>query len=280
MSDLTYYSTGTISVGSGSTSVTGAGTAWLTSGLRAGDRIYAAGNVGIIQSVNTNTSITLKRPFPVAVSGGNYDAEYVDDGARSLAAANQLVTTLSGGTLLSLAGLAGGANKLPYFDGVGSMAQSDLTAAARAILGLTGASGAKIPVVTGAGSAALRDIVGTVSQSGGVTTGAMFEVGSNANGHYQRTADGVQECWQPTGPAVTCDIAYGSVFRSAATTWTLPATMARGATNYSVSANANVNQRMAGARPVGVNTANFWHQSAVSSSDAVSTNLKAKGYWY
>ena len=40
------------------------------------------------------------------------------------------------------------------------------------------------------GTAAFSDIVGTVSQSGGVPTGSLFERGSNANGWYTNFADG------------------------------------------------------------------------------------------
>lgn|GEM_PF-1262624 len=39
------------------------------------------------------------------------------------------------------------------------------------------------------------NILGTVSQSGGVPTGAIIERGSNANGEYVRYADGTQICW-------------------------------------------------------------------------------------
>lgn len=39
------------------------------------------------------------------------------------------------------------------------------------------------------------EMVGTVSQSGGVPTGAIVERGSNANGEYVRFADGTQICW-------------------------------------------------------------------------------------
>jgi len=40
-----------------------------------------------------------------------------------------------------------------------------------------------------------RSILGTVSQAGGVPTGAIIERGSNANGEYVRFADGTQICW-------------------------------------------------------------------------------------
>lgn len=44
-------------------------------------------------------------------------------------------------------------------------------------------------------SAAAADIVGLVSQVGGVPTGAIIERGSNSNGNYVRFADGTQICW-------------------------------------------------------------------------------------
>lgn len=50
---------------------------------------------------------------------------------------------------------------------------------------------AKLPVT---GNAVIPNLVGTVSQSGGVPTGAIIERGSNANGEYVRFADGTQIC--------------------------------------------------------------------------------------
>ncbi|MCL4674607.1 MAG: hypothetical protein KJZ59_00905, partial [Pararhodobacter sp.] len=48
---------------------------------------------------------------------------------------------------------------------------------------------------TGAAQAFRRgNILGTVSQSGGVPTGAVIERGANANGEYVRLADGTQIC--------------------------------------------------------------------------------------
>ncbi|GGG77484.1 tail fiber protein [Salipiger pallidus] len=38
-------------------------------------------------------------------------------------------------------------------------------------------------------------VLGTVSQSDGVPTGALIERGSNANGSYRKYADGSMECW-------------------------------------------------------------------------------------
>ncbi len=69
------------------------------------------------------------------------------------------------------------------------------------------------------------NILGTVSQSGGVPTGAIIERGSNANGEYTRYADGTQECWSPiitsVGVAVTTAAAGG--FRGTQNEWQFPA---------------------------------------------------------
>ncbi|EPM0018483.1 hypothetical protein OE300_21225 [Pseudomonas aeruginosa] len=57
------------------------------------------------------------------------------------------------------------------------------SAAVRAALGSTGALYSR------------DSILGAVSQSSGVPTGAVIQRGSNANGEYVRYADGTQICW-------------------------------------------------------------------------------------
>ena len=47
------------------------------------------------------------------------------------------------------------------------------------------------------------NIVGTVSQSGGDPTGAVFEEDSNDDGHYIRYASGVQICWRSVSKDLT-----------------------------------------------------------------------------
>jgi hypothetical protein len=66
-------------------------------------------------------------------------------------------------------------------------------------------------------------IQGTVSQSGGVATGAIFERGSNSNGEYVRFADGTQICTRAVSASLAIDTAFMGGFRSAAQTWTYPA---------------------------------------------------------
>jgi hypothetical protein len=65
-------------------------------------------------------------------------------------------------------------------------------------------------------------LLGAVSQSAGVPTGAVIERGSNANGQYVRFADGTQICthFVSVSGAAT---ASGQIFNSPSNTWTFPA---------------------------------------------------------
>lgn len=76
------------------------------------------------------------------------------------------------------------------------------------------------------GSALLMaDILGTVSHSGGVPTGAIMEWGSNANGTYLRLADGMQFCALDTSGTDAIATASGNLFTTASDlTWTYPVT--------------------------------------------------------
>ncbi len=96
-------------------------------------------------------------------------------------------------TLTALAELVGVANKLPYFNGNDTAALTDLTQVGRDIIGKS--TIADILTYLGLRTAAKADVVGTVSQSGGVPTGAIIERGSNSNGEYTKFADGTLICW-------------------------------------------------------------------------------------
>jgi len=66
------------------------------------------------------------------------------------------------------------------------------------------------------------NILGVVSQAGGVPTGALIESGSNANGWYARWADGTQIC-RAAVTGIDIANAVGGVYRSAGTSVTWPA---------------------------------------------------------
>lgn len=60
------------------------------------------------------------------------------------------------------------------------------------------------------------NILGEVTESSGVPTGALFEYGSNANGEYVRWADGTQICVKRMSFPGAVDTAVGSIFLSSA----------------------------------------------------------------
>jgi hypothetical protein len=64
----------------------------------------------------------------------------------------------------------------------------------------------------GLGTSAQRDLLGTVSQSGGTPTGSIIERGSNANGEYVKFADGTLICTKRLTTTGAISTTYGSMF--------------------------------------------------------------------
>jgi phage baseplate assembly protein gpV len=77
-------------------------------------------------------------------------------------------------------------------------------------------AGTVVTSATGGGVYSRDNILGTVSQSSGVPTGAIIERGSNANGEFVKYADGTQVCYTPN--RVTVD--SSAVARQGV--WTFP----------------------------------------------------------
>lgn len=217
-----YYNTGTCTVAAGGTAVTGQGTAWLSS-VRAGDLFGTHKGSGVrIASVNSNTSLTLAYDWQGGAQTAEvYEIALIPAGAEILGTARALLESLTNGNLAAFAGLDGsGGNKGVMMSGAGAAATYALTDAGRALLGLTGGNG-KIPVWSGLSTAAARDILGTVSQSSGVPTGALIEYGSNANGDYTRWADGTQICRRlvSVGGSGWTAAAWGTYVSGGAVSW-------------------------------------------------------------
>lgn len=69
-------------------------------------------------------------------------------------------------------------------------------------------------------------VTGTVSQVGGVPTGAIIERGSNGNGDFVRFADGTLICTRMNLSVPNANTALGALFRSGDVAWTYPAAFA------------------------------------------------------
>lgn len=121
--------------------------------------------------------------------------------------------------LTGLAALALGARQILQTDGAGSLTTLSLTA--RQVLqtdsngSLKGVSLVANRMLATDASADLvsRPIVGTVSQSGGVPTGAIIERGSNANGEFVKYADGTLICTRSISyPSLSISSASNGIF--------------------------------------------------------------------
>ncbi len=122
------------------------------------------------------------------------------------------------------------------------------------------------------------NLLGSVSESGGVPTGAVIERGSTANGDYVKFADGTQIC-QAELPAVACTTADGALFASTDETWTFPVPFAAG-TQPIVSGSGGVTSRFLGLGGATDASVNVTVLSTSSDTSAVAPSVCAIGRWF
>ncbi len=129
-------------------------------------------------------------------------------------------------------------------------------------------------VMYGAGN-----LIGTVSQTGGVPTGAVLERGTGANGDYTRYADGTLICYRTNLSVTNASTASGSLFKSsAAVTWSFPSV-------FSVAPAVNVDCQSAGcwATMAGTPTTTsvaLEAMSGVTQAAALTLRAMAVGRWF
>lgn len=131
--------------------------------------------------------------------------------------------------------------------------------------------------ITGLGTAAVADIVGTVSESGGVPTGAIIQRGSNANGEFVLFADGLAIALSPLF-TLSNNVATGSLFVSGAIqTWDFPITFVETPSLSGYVSNSIRWMTFSGATNSSVSLASM---ATVSSSTALAGKAMAIGKWY
>lgn len=282
-----YYETGTASVVEGQTIVNGHGTAWSQIVRPADDFGKHVGRPMPIESVDSDTQITLAFPWPgPSQTAAPYRISFTPYHVAYRQALHEVGQLLANGNLSALAGLEGLRGKFPVFAGAGAMELCSLAEYAGDVVGPSAAKNGNIALFDGntgkqikeggtlgsaafepasvfatseqgakadsavqpadLGSAALvpvsdfataaqgaragaaylpENIVGSVSQSAGVPTGAVLEYGSNANGDYIRYADGTQICWLETEGKIGINRAYSKLFLGVYD-WSFPAIFA------------------------------------------------------
>ncbi|UGQ24203.1 hypothetical protein [Brucella anthropi] len=185
-----FYTVGTVTVTEGSTAVTGAGTGWETA-LIVGGVFYAGGGAYPIQSVSSETELTLAIPY-VGVDAAGFG--YAIDRQRAAAISNiamndrlaQIIREISIGNIEDLNALDLMANQILRTDAGGVLSQSDITAAALVLLKLAGAAAAdKLPYFNAEDGAALADFTAAaraLTNLSGNAANDMFPYLTGANG--------------------------------------------------------------------------------------------------
>jgi len=195
---MPWYREGKVAIAAGQTTVTGTGTNF-PANCRVGDEFKGPDGRGYeVVNVTSDTVLSIVPPYQGStVTAGAYSLVPIQGYPKDLADRFKQISEQFGSTLAVL-GVATTAPKLRENIGAAARgANSDITSLTGMTTALSvaqGGTGGSTQATARAGlglkAAATADIVGTVSQSGGVPTGAIFEKGSNANGRYVKYADG------------------------------------------------------------------------------------------
>jgi hypothetical protein len=126
---------------------------------------------------------------------------------------------------------------------------------------------------------ARSNILGTVSYSGGVPTGAIIESGSNPNGSWTKWADGRMECkFLDTAGQTTTDVSNGVYVSLTAKTWTFPQEFFS-TDDIDVDVKPRDSLRWGSHDAPSVTSVNYRSIRGPSSGSAVAVELKATGRW-
>ena len=179
---MPWYKTGTVSCTQNSNAVIGAGTSFIAN-CRVGDLFRGPdGALYEVTNVASDTAMSISPVYQGAsVSAGGYALApiqgYVKDSADALRTlVNKFGALAASASINAFAALTGGTGKIPYFTAADKMAVANITDLAYA----------------------KSNILGTVSQSAGIPTGAVIERGSTASGDYVKFADGTLICTSGT----------------------------------------------------------------------------------
>jgi hypothetical protein len=120
-------------------------------------------------------------------------------------------------------------------------------------------------------------LLGAVSQSAGVPTGAVIERGTGANGEFVRFADGTQICTRTNLSAANASTTSGALFCSADVGWTFPAAFAAAPV---VTGDVDDSDGWLVAGTPSVTAVNLRVMSSVTKAAALALRALAVGRWF
>ena len=120
-------------------------------------------------------------------------------------------------------------------------------------------------------------VLGSVTQSAGIPTGAILERGSNTNGEFVRFADGTQICTRTNLSAPNASTATGALFRSSDVGWTFPIAFAAAPV---VTGGTDVSDIWCTTSAPSSSAVNMRAMSSISRSTAVPMRALALGRWF
>ena len=231
---MSWYRTGRVAVTNGSKTVTGVGTLFTTA-VNVGDafalvdaNLNPTGAWYEVEAVVSNTEITLKQSY-AGTTGSNkqYCVFNLVGNMTTPSFAQRLATFFASfQSLIDKPTATPTALGIPVADENGDIDSGWLKDASASVKGVVElATSAEVLAGTDTTRAVTPDtltdkILGTVSQVGGVPTGAIIERGSNSNGEYVKFADGTVICTQTISRTDMDIAATYSVYNIES--WTLP----------------------------------------------------------
>lgn len=225
---MPWYREGTVAVTTGQNTVTGTGTAF-SANSRVGDAFQGPdGRWYEVTNIASEIVLSIAPAYQGATTtGGAYGLAPLQGYVKESADRLRQTVEQFGATLAVMGGATTAAQLRDNIGAASRGANSDITSLAGLTTPLSvaqGGTGGNTAATARAGlglkAAAVADVLGTVSQSGGVPTGAIFEKGSNANGEYVKFADGSMYC--TAIGQVEQFAAQGSLFISNQTSTLLP----------------------------------------------------------
>ena len=200
---MSWDRTGTVAVTNGSKTVTGVGTLFTTA-VNVGDafalvdaNLNPTGAWYEVESVTNNTTLVLKQSYEGSTGSNKQYCVFNLVGNMTTPSFAQRLAT--------------------FFASFQSLIDKPTATPTAASIPVADANGDIDSGWIAATFFNKTNILGTVSQSGGIPTGAVIERGSNENGEYTKFADGTMICLQNKIIQMAINTAYGSLYTGTAT---------------------------------------------------------------